>query len=69
LVVSGVVIDVDDDGDDDNGMHYHLQETNFTSLWGSFLITCALIFLFPVVEREIPLCVQVICIAILHIIL
>jgi len=51
LVVSNVVIDVGD-GDDDNGMHYHLQKTSFTSLWGSFLITCAMIFLFPVVERE-----------------
>jgi hypothetical protein len=70
LVVAGVVIDGDgDDGDDDDGMYYHLQKTSFTSLWGGLLITCALIFLLPIAEREIPLCFQVICIAILYIIL
>jgi hypothetical protein len=69
LVVADVDVDVDvnDDGDDDDdGIYYRLQKTSFTSLWGTFLVTCALIFLLPSVEGEIPLYAQIICIGILH---
>jgi hypothetical protein len=64
LVVADVDVDVDvnDDGDDDDdGIYYRLQKTSFTSLWGTFLVTCALIL-----EGEIPLYAQIICIGILH---